>query len=210
MSRALPAFGLGLMLALLFNQVIRLLPAPTANEDRHWYLQTVQSRPLLGWSGYPNFVGTEDGIPIQTNWRRFSGPRAGRRGGRPPNPVCSFLVTRSPGAMRSAWRSDSRLCLEASCGLVCNSLSALRAINKGMVRVQAQAQSLLDYTLAREGRPFEAVILALYHGERPHRQRRGGQSQRPTGHRLIRCERKIAGPSLCLEGVPSSPGYRLA
>ena len=67
MLRALPALGLGLILALALDQAVKLLPEPTITENRHWYLQTVQYHPVLGWSGYPNFVGTKDGIRIQTN-----------------------------------------------------------------------------------------------------------------------------------------------
>ena len=195
------------MLALLLDQVIRLLPAPTANEDRHWYLQTVQYHPLLGWSGYPNFVGTKDGIPIQTN----------SRGYRDREPV-DVEDGHKPGVLflgdSFTWGDEVRLeerftsLLEASCGLVCDRLSALRAINKGIIGY-GTAQSLLDYTLAREGRPFEAVILALYHGERPHRQRRGGQSQRPTAPvDSLRAEDRR--PEPLFRGRTSSPGYRLA
>jgi len=201
-SRALPAFGLGLILALLLDQVIRLLPAPTPNEDGHWYLQTVQYHPLLGWSGYPNFVGTKDGIPIQTN----------SRGYRDREPV-DVEDGHKPGVLflgdSFTWGDEVRLeerftsLLEASCGLVCDRLPALRAMNKGIIGY-GTAQSLLDYTLGRDERPFDVVILALYTGNDL---TDNAEVDSPSGPRprLIRCERKIAGQGLCLEGVPVAP-----
>src|SRR5688572_8892614 len=65
--RALPALGFGIVLALAFDQAVRLLFSPTTNQDYHWYVSTVQYHPVLGWSGYPHFASTKDGIRIQTN-----------------------------------------------------------------------------------------------------------------------------------------------
>jgi hypothetical protein len=53
--------------------------------------------------------------------------------------------------------------LEASCGSLCDRLPQIRALNKGIIGY-GTAQSLLDYVLAREERPFDVVILALYAG----------------------------------------------
>jgi lysophospholipase L1-like esterase len=190
------------MLALLLDQVIRLVPAPTSNEDQHWYLQTVQYHPLLGWSGYPKFVTTKDGIPIQTN----------SRGYRDREPV-EVEDGHTPGVLflgdSFTWGDEVRLeerftsLLETSCGLVCDRLPALRAINKGIIGY-GTAQSFLDYVLAREARPFDAVVLALYSGNDL---ADNAEVDSPSGPRprLIRCERKIAGQDLCLEGVPVSP-----
>ena len=61
------ALGLGLILALAADQIIARLLPPPAHEDGPWYLQAVRYHPVLGWSGYPNFVGMRDGRPVRTN-----------------------------------------------------------------------------------------------------------------------------------------------
>jgi lysophospholipase L1-like esterase len=190
------------MLAILIDQVIRLLPAPTPTEDRHWYLQTVQYHPLLGWSGYPNFAGKKDGIPIQTNSRGYRDREPvevddGRKAG--------VLVLGDSFTWGDEVRLEDRFTslLEASCELVCDRLPALRTINKGVIGY-GTAQSLLDYTLARDERPFKAVILALYTGNDL---TDNAEVDSPSGPRprLIPCDRPIAGQSLCVEGVPVPP-----
>ena len=177
--------------------------SPTnTQENRHWYLQTVQYHPLLGWSGYPNFVATKDGIPIQTN----------SLGYRDREPV-EVEDDQKLGVLflgdSFTWGDEVRLeerftsLLEASCGFVCDRLPALRAINKGIIGY-GTAQSLLDYVLARDERPFEVVILALYTGNDL---TDNAAVDSPSGPRprLIRCDRESAGQDLCLEGVPIPP-----
>ncbi|HET9192209.1 MAG TPA: hypothetical protein VFO21_04980, partial [Vicinamibacterales bacterium] len=147
MWRVLPALGFGVLLALAFDQAVRLLlPSPT-NEDRHWSAQTVRYHPVLGWSGYPNFAATKDGIRIQTN----------SRGYRDREPV-GVEDPRKLGVLflgdSFTWGDEVRVeerfssLLEASCGSLCDRLPTIRAINKGVIGY-GTAQSLLDYLLAR-------------------------------------------------------------
>ncbi len=201
MWRALPAVGVGLVLVLVLDQAIRLLPDSTA-ENRHWYLQTVQYHPVLGWSGYPHFVSTKDGIPIRTN----------SLGYRDREPVAAD-DERKRGVLflgdSFTWGDEIRLeerfssLLEDSCGLVCDRLPAVRSINRGVIGY-GTAQSVLDYLVFREERPFEAVILALYTGNDL---ADNADVESPSGPRprLIRCDRQNAGQGLCLEGVPVPP-----
>jgi hypothetical protein len=160
--RALPALGFGIVLALAFDQAIRLLYSPATNENRHWSAQTVQYHPVLGWSGYPNFIATQDGMRIQTN----------SLGYRDREPV-DGADARKPGVLflgdSFTWGDEVPVearfsdLLEASCGSLCDRLPPIRAINKGIIGY-GTGQSLLDYVLAREARPFDVVILALYAG----------------------------------------------
>jgi len=200
--RVLPALGFGILLALAFDQAVRLLlPSPT-NEDRHWSAQTVRYHPVLGWSGYPNFAATKDGIRIQTN----------SRGYRDREPV-AVEDPRKLGVLflgdSFTWGDEVRVeerftaLLEASCGSLCDRLPRIRAINKGIIGY-GTAQSLLDYVLAREERPFGIVILALYAGNDL---TDNAAVDSPSGPRprLIRCDRERPGQDLCLEGVPVPP-----
>jgi hypothetical protein len=197
--RALPALGFGLILALALDQAVKLLPSATANENRHWYLQTVQYHPVLGWSGYPNFVGTRDGNRVQTN-------SLGYRDREPADSTDG----KAPGVLflgdSFTWGDEVRLeerfssLIEASCGAVCDRLPAIRAINKGVIGY-GTAQSFLDYLLTRDQRRFDVVILALYTGNDL---TDNATVDSPSGPRprLIRCDRKGADQHLCLEGVP--------
>ena len=201
MWRALPALGLGIVLALAFDQAIGLLVSPAANENRHWYVQTVQYHPVLGWSGYPNFAATKDGIRIQTN----------SRGYRDREPL-DVEDPRKLGVLflgdSFTWGDEVRVedrftsLLEASCGSLCDRLPKIRAINRGVIGY-GTAQSLLDYLLTPEGRRSDVVILALYAGNDL---TDNAAVDSPTGPRprLIRCSRE-AGQGLCLEGVPVPP-----
>ena len=201
-TRALPALAFGIVLALALDQPIRLLPPPSTQENQHWYLQTVQYHPLLGWSGYPNFVSTKDGIPIQTN-------SLGYRDREPVEVEAGQKLSVLFLGDSFTWGDEVRLeerftsLLEASCGFVCDRLPALRAINKGIIGY-GTAQSLLDYVLARDERPFEVVILALYTGNDL---TDNAAVDSPSGPRprLIRCDRESAGQDLCVEGVPIPP-----
>jgi lysophospholipase L1-like esterase len=204
--RALPALGFGIVLALVCDQAIRLLYSPPANESRHWSAQTVQYHPVLGWSGYPNFVATKDGIRIQTN-------SLGYRDREPPDvedprkPGVLFLGDSFTWGDEVAAEDRFTDLLEASCGSLCDRLPRIRAINKGTIGY-GTAQSLLDYLLARGERPFDVVILALYSGNDL---TDNAAIDSPTGPRprLIRCDgerpRGERGQDLCLEGVPVPP-----
>ena len=201
MWRALPAIGFGVLLALACDQAVRLLlPSPT-NEDRHWSAQTVRYHPVLGWSGYPNFVATKDGIRIQTNSLGYRD--------REPSDVED---ARKLGVLflgdSFTWGDEVRVeerftsLLEASCGSLCDRLPRIRAINKGIIGY-GTAQSLLDYVLTRDERSFGVVILALYAGNDL---TDNAAVDSPSGPRprLIRCNRE-PGQDLCLEGVPVPP-----
>jgi lysophospholipase L1-like esterase len=197
--RALPALGFGLILALALDQAVKLLPRTTATENRHWYLQTVQYHPVLGWSGYPNFVGTKDGNRVQTNslGYRDREPAEAADGQRP-----SVLFLGDSFTWGDEVRMEERFTslLEASCGSVCDRLPAIHTINRGVIGY-GTAQSFLDYVLARDRRRFDAVILALYTGNDL---TDNATVDSPSGPRprLIRCDRKNASQNLCLEGVP--------
>jgi len=196
--RALPALGFGLILALALDQAVKLLPPAAATENRHWYLQTVQYHPILGWSGYPGFVGTKDGNRVQTNSRGYRDREPGEvADGQSPSVL--FLGD------SFTWGDEVRLeerftsLLAASCGAICDRLPAIRAINRGVIGY-GTAQSFLDYVLARDKRPFNVVILALYTGNDL---TDNATVDSPSGPRprLIPCDRKD-GQHLCLEGVP--------
>jgi lysophospholipase L1-like esterase len=197
--RALPALALGLILALGLDQAVRLLLSPPASENRHWYVQTVRYHPVLGWSGAPNLVASKDGIPIRTNalGYRDREPGDAQHLQRP-----GVLVLGDSFTWGDEVRFEDRFTslLEASCGAVCDRLPAIRTINNGVIGY-GTAQSLLDYILARDTRPFETVILALYTGNDLSD---NSTVESPTGPRprLIRCDRENAGHDLCLEGVP--------
>ena len=196
------ALAIGMILALVADQIIgRLLPPP-AREDRPWYLQAVQYHPVLGWAGYPNFVGMRDGRPVRTN----------SLGYRDREPVEAdddqkfgvlFLGDSFTWADEVALEDRFTSVLEASCGLQCDRLPAVRAINRGVIGY-GTAQSFLDYVLVREKRPFEAVILALYTGNDLTDNAVVDSSSGPRP-RLIRCDREGATDGLCLEGVPVPP-----
>jgi hypothetical protein len=199
--RSLPALGFGIALALVFDQTIRWFLPPPTTEDRHWYVQTVRYHPLLGWSGRPHFVATKDGIPIRTNSR-------GYRDREPVDEEDGTLGVLFLGDSFT-WGDEVSLedrytsLLEASCGSVCDRLPAIRAINKGVIGY-GTAQSLLDYVLTRDERPFDVVILALYTGNDL---TDNAAVDSPSGPRprLIRCDREDADHDLCLEGVPVPP-----
>src|SRR5687768_13676964 len=199
--RALPALGLGLLLALALDQAIRLLPPSTTGENRHWYLQTVQYHPVLGWSGFPNFVSTKDGIPIRTNSLGYRDREPVEADGQRPG----VLVLGDSFTWGDEVRQEERFTalLEASCGLLCDRLPSIRTINRGIIGY-GTAQSLLAYLLAREQQPFEVVVLALYTGNDL---TDNTELESPSGPRprLIRCDRERTGWDLCLEGVPVPP-----
>ena len=72
--RSLVALGLGLVLALMLDQIVhRFVPPEAIVAERPRYLQTVQYHPILAWSGFPNFAETNDGI-IDGLERGYFGP----------------------------------------------------------------------------------------------------------------------------------------
>ena len=191
------------MLALAVDQSVRLLlPFEPTVEGRPWYLQTVQYHPILGWSGYPNFVETNDGIRFQTN----------SLGYRDREPVdveegqklrVLFLGDSFTWADEVSLEERFTSLLEASCGLQCDRLPPIRAINEGIIGY-GTAQSFLQYVLARNEHPFDLVILGLFTGNDL---TDNAAVDSPSGPRprLIRCNPEIAGQDLCLEGVPVPP-----
>lgn len=199
MWRSLPALLFGIVLALALDQAIRWFLPPPTTEDRHWYVQTVRYHPLLGWSGRPDFVGTKDGIPIRTNSRGY---RDREPADAENDRTRGVLFLGDSFTWGDEVRQEDRYTslLEASCGAACDRLPPIRAINKGIIGY-GTAQSLLDYLLTPDKRPFDVVILALYAGNDL---TDNGAVDSPSGPRprLIRCDHTDAGHGLCLEGVP--------
>ncbi len=201
--RPLLVFGLGLMLVLALDQIVRLLlsPEPTV-EGRPRYLQTVQYHPILGWSGYPNYVETNDGIHIQTN-------SLGYRDREAVEVVDGQKLRVLFLGDSFTWGDEVRLeerftsLLEASCGLHCDLLPPIHAINKGIIGY-GTAQSFLQYVLAREADRSDLVILGLFTGNDLSD---NAAVDSPSGPRprLIRCDPESARQELCLEGVPVPP-----
>ena len=200
--RPLLAFGIGLMLALALDQTVRLLLPPEATGERRWYLNTVQYHPILGWSGYPNFVETNDGIYFQTN-------SLGYRDREPVNEASGqklrVLFLGDSFTWGDEVSSEDRFTslLEASCGLDCDRLPAIQAINKGIIGY-GTAQSYLQYLLTRGEHPFDLVILSLFAGNDL---TDNAAVDSPSGPRprFIRCDPENPGHELCLEGVPVQP-----
>src|SRR4030095_12482930 len=152
--RPLLALGLGLMLAFAFDQTIRLFlpPEPTV-EERPWYLRTVQYHPILGWAGNPNLVETHDGTAYPTT-------SLGYRDREPVDVEDSQKLGVLFLGDSFTWGDEVRLeerftsLLETSCGLQCDRLPSIQAINKGIIGY-GTTQSFLQYVLARDERPFE-------------------------------------------------------
>ena len=201
--RPIATCGLGLMLALAFDQTVRLFVPPEPNvEGRPWYLQTVQYHPILGWSGYPDFVETNDGIRIQTN---SLGYRDREPVGVEEGQKLRVLFLGDSFTWGDEVRLEERFTslLETSCGLHCDSLPSIRAINHAIIGY-GTAQSFLQYLLTREEHPFELVILGLFAGNDL---TDNAAVDSPSGPRprLIDCDLESAGGELCLEGVPVPP-----
>ena len=191
------------MAVLAIDQAVALLlPPPPPLEGRPWYLRTVQYHPILGWSGYPNLVETNDGIRIQTN----------SLGYRDREPV----EEDDPHKLRVLFLGDSftwgdevrqeerfSSLLESSCGGYCDRLPPIHAINKGIIGY-GTAQSFLQYLLTREEHAYDLVILGLFAGNDL---RDNAVVDSPSGPRprLIPCEREGRGEGLCLEGMPVPP-----
>jgi hypothetical protein len=191
------------MLALALDQAILLfLPPEPLVEGRPWYLQTVQYHPILGWSGYPNYVETNDGILIQTN----------SQGYRDREPIeeddgqkLGVLFLGDSFTWGDEVKLEDRFTslLEASCGAHCDRLPPIHAINQGIIGY-GTAQSFLQYELTRGEHRFELVILGLFTGNDLSD---NAIIDSPSGPRprLIRCHPERPGQDLCLEGVPVPP-----
>jgi hypothetical protein len=201
--RPLLAFAFGLLLALALDQTVRLVlpPEPTV-EGRPWYLQTVQYHPILGWSGYPNYRETNDGIRIQTN-------SLGYRDREPLDVVDGQKLRVLFLGDSFTWGDEVKVedrftsLLEASCGPHCDLLPPIHAINKAIIGY-GTAQSFLQYVLARKEDRSDIVILGLFTGNDL---RDNAVVDSPSGPRprLIRCEPERSLAELCLEGVPVPP-----
>jgi hypothetical protein len=199
--RRLLLVGLGLVLVLALDQTVRLcLPSEPRVEERPWYLQTVQYHPILGWSGYPNFVGTNDGISIHTNSRGYRD--------REPVEVTAGDPLRVLFLGDSfTWGADVELAdrfsslLEAPCRSHCDGLPPIHAINKGIIGY-GTTQSLLQYLLTKEEDRFDVVILSVFTGNDLSD---NAVVSSPSGPRprLIPCRPARHGEEQpCLEGVP--------
>ena len=190
--RALLALGLGLMLALGVDQTVPLL-LPHTTENRHWYLNPVQYHPILGWSGYPHFAGTKDGIPVRTN-------SLGYRDLEPDEAEDDRKTAVLFLGDSFTWGDEVHV-EERFTSLLEG--PSIRAINKAIIGY-GTGQSLLDHLLTREKRRYAAVVLALYTGNDLND---NANVESPSGPRprLIRCDRQDAGEGLCLEGVPVPP-----
>jgi hypothetical protein len=196
------ALALGLLLALALDQTIRLaLPPEPEAAGRPWYLQTVQYHPILGWSGYPNYAETNDGIRIETN-------SLGYRDREP--------VEADDRALRVLFLGDSftwgdevhaedrfTAVLEASCGLECDRLPPVHAINQGII-AYGTAQSFLQYLLTRRQQRADIVVLGLFTGN-DLGDNSSVDSRSGPRPRLIDCDQESDGRDLCLEGVPVPP-----
>lgn len=201
--RPLLAFGLSLVLALAFDQTVRLLlPPEPVVEGRPWYLQTVQYDSILGWSGYPNYIETNDGIHIQTNSRGYRD--------REPVDVMDGRTLRVLFLGDSfTWGDEVRMeerftsLLEGPCERHCDRLPPIHAINKGVIGY-GTAQSFLQYLLARDDDRSDLVILGLFTGNDLSD---NSDVDSPSGPRprLIPCDAASARHRLCLEGVPVPP-----
>jgi hypothetical protein len=191
------------MLALAVDQAIFLLPssALTGGEDHPRYLGTVQYHPVLGLSGYPHLVDSNDGIDIRTN-------SLGYRDREPEQVEDQKLHVLFVGDSFT-WGDEVRVedrftdRVEANCERGCATLPAIRAINEGIIGY-GTAQSFLQYLLTREEQRVDVVILGLFTGNDLED---NAVVDSPSGPRprLVRCEREGRDQQLCLEGVPVSP-----
>jgi hypothetical protein len=191
------------MLALAVDQAIFLLPssALTGGEDHPRYLGTVQYHPVLGWSGYPHLVDSNDGIDIRTNSLGYRD--------REPDQVedqkLHVLFVGDSFTWGDEVRVEDRFTdrVEANCERGCGTLPAIRAINEGIIGY-GTAQSFLQYLLTREEQRVDVVILGLFTGNDLED---NAVVDSPSGPRprLVRSEREGRDQQLCLEGVPVSP-----
>jgi lysophospholipase L1-like esterase len=190
------------MLALAFDQTVRLLLPSEPTGEKRWYLNTVQYHPILGWSGYPHFAETNDGIRFQTNSLGYRDREPVQVAG---DQKLRVLFLGDSFTWGDEVSSEDRFTsfLEASCGLQCDGLPPIHAINKGIIGY-GTAQSFLQYLLTRDEIPFDLVILALFTGNDL---TDNAAVDSPSGPRprLIRCDPGNTGHELCLEGVPVPP-----
>jgi lysophospholipase L1-like esterase len=159
----------------------------------------VEYHPILGWSGHPNYVETNDGIHIQTNSLGYRDREPVDVSGGEKSRVLFLGDSFTWGdEVRSEDRFSSLL--EASCGSLCDRLPPVHAINKGIIGY-GTAQSFLQYLLTRHEHPFDIVILALFTGNDLTDNAAVDSASGPRP-RLIRCDAESTGHELCLEGVP--------
>jgi lysophospholipase L1-like esterase len=191
------------MLALAFDQTVRLLLPPEAapQEERPWYLKTVEYHPVLGWSGFPNFVETHDGIRIQTNSLGYRD----REPAAAEDQKLRVLFLGDSFTWGDEVRDEERFTalLEASCGSQCDRLPMIQAINEGIIGY-GTAQSYLQYLLTRQEHKFDVVILGFFSGN-DLTDNAAVDSHSGPRPRLIRCDADVHSDGLCLEGVPVPP-----
>jgi hypothetical protein len=196
-------FGFGLTLALALDQSVRLfLPPEPTDEERPRYIQTVQYHPILGWTGYPHFVETNDGIHYQANSLGYRDREPVEMAERQKLRVLFLGDSFTWGDEVSVQERFTSL-LETSCELQCDGLPPIQAINQGIIGY-GTAQSFLQYLLSRNERQFELVILSLFAGNDL---TDNAAVDSPSGPRprVIRCHPDRDDQNLCLEGVPVPP-----
>jgi len=200
--RSFLALGFGLLLALALDQAVRLALPGEMEADGRWYLRTVRYHPILGWSGYPDFAETNDGILFRTN---SLGYRDREPGDEPGGRALRVLFLGDSFTWGDEVGDDDRFTslLEASCGSYCDRLPPVRAINQGIIGY-GTAQSFLQYLLTRDERSHDAVVLALFTGNDLVD---NAVVDSPSGPRprLLPCRAAGETGDLCLEGVPVPP-----
>jgi hypothetical protein len=191
------------MLALAFDQIVRrFVPPEPADPDRPHYLQTVQYHPILGWSGFPNFAETNDGIRYQTNSLGYRDREPVEATDARKLRVLFLGDSFTWGDEVDAEQRFTNL-LETSCGSQCDELPPIHSSNRGLIGY-GTAQSYLQYLLTRTGQPSDVVILGLFSGNDLND---NAVVDSPSGPRprLVRCDPQDPGGALCLEGVPVPP-----
>jgi lysophospholipase L1-like esterase len=191
------------MLALALDQAIFLFPSsePIAGEEHPRYLRTVQYHPILGWSGYPNLIDSNDGIDIRTNSLAYRD----REPVQADDQKLRVLFAGDSFTWGDEVRVEDRFTnvVEAYCERQCGGLPPIRAINKGIIGYGTD-QAFLQYLVTREEQRFDMVVLSLFTGNDL---TDNAVVDSPSGPRprLIRCDRDGRDQQLCLEGVPIPP-----
>ena len=185
-----------------FDQTVRLLLRSEPTGDRRWYLNTVYSSDTR--------VVRLPAPPKRTTafaLRRTHWGETESQSRRPRSSVCSFSVTRSPGATRSARRIGSPCSSKppVDCSaIVCRRFKRSIKPSSGMARAVLPA---IPADPKRNSVRFRHP--GPVHGERPGFDNAAVDSPSGPRPRLIRCDPGNTGHELCLEGAGST-GCRLA